>query len=277
MASRNWKLFDYRYGVVVSPSQMETWDSCRRKWWLQKVVRLPEPPFAGNPTGDAFHDLCERYLRGDDSPQFGESWDDEWRDRVDKVDRDLLARAFSRMVDDGVLVRRPGTEPEKAIQLEVLPGRQASLIGFADVLGPGRVEDHKTTKSPRWLSTDEDLGRDLAMLCYAKAALAEGVDEVVLRHNQAVLDPLVPEARSAETTVRRGLIEAHWKANVSARAKAMLELKLSRTPPSSWAQVPGPENPKKACHAYGKRCPYYSVCHEGLSPADYRARQEAAG
>lgn len=273
MGKRDWLAFDYRsYTVTTSVSAMEAFQTCERKWWLNKVHRLPEPPFQAGVLGDAFHALCELYLLGNDSPTSTE----EWRKELSTADVDLLSRAFSVMVQKKVLQRQVGLQAEKPFQIKATP--RSSVMGFIDAVGAGMVIDHKTSKSNRYFVTRAKLATDFAMLTYARAALEfePSLKSVTLRHNQVVLDSKCPDAAETSVEVPVEAVHAHWANNVVPIATRMVVLKGQKTPPSKWSEIPGTDSEHK-CHSYGRPCPYYDICHSGLSPDDYRARNSAEG
>jgi hypothetical protein len=254
---------------------MKLRDLCERKWYLQKVARLPEPPFSAGARGDALHTLCGAYLTGTDEPETTNV--DEWRTGLDMVDQDILGRAFREMVASGVLVREPNTVVEKAFQVPILDNRRVSLTGFADavVRAPNvlKIVDHKSSSGSRWFATEKDLAENPEMLAYAGAFLRDE-EVVVLRHNQITLDPLTPTAGVTEVTLTRDDVRRHWETVVVPTAKAMLARKLQKLDATEWAKIPGPAVPKKACHAYNRPCHFYDICYNDLPPDDYIARSQ---
>lgn len=273
MGKRNWKEFDYRYGVVTSTSAVELFKRCNRLWWMQKVLRLPEAPFSAGRRGDALHALCEVWLLGNDAPEAAR----DWREGLDDVDQDMLGRAFRQMVKDGTIERTPGIQVEKKIQVDVLDGRRVSMTGFVDAYVPagggGRlsVQDHKTSSSERWFTKETDLANDTAMLIYAYALLGDAVD-VELRHNQVVVDPLTPTSKITRVVVTREHVVNHWNRIVIPVATEMLRLKTAKIDENDWATVAGPADTRKSCYAYNRPCSMYDICHRGLSPSDARLR-----
>jgi hypothetical protein len=273
MAKRDWLAFDYKsYAVTTSVSAIEAFRTCQRKWWMKKVHRLPEPPFQAGVLGDAFHELCELYLLGNDDPAKTESW----RKDLSTSDIDILSRALRVMIDKQVLQRQPGLEVEKAFQIRVTP--KASIMGFCDAIGAGTVQDHKTSKTSKYFATPAKLAADFAMLTYAYVELQRdpSLKSVKLRHNQVTLDAKCPTAAITEVDVPADRIRKHWEIEVVPIATKMVVLKGQRAAADQWAKIQGTEG-EHQCHAYGRPCEYYDICHGNLSPSDYIARAKAEG
>jgi len=51
---------------LTSPSGLETFDLCPKKWFADKVLKIPEPPKDFLAFGTALHAVCERFLLADD-------------------------------------------------------------------------------------------------------------------------------------------------------------------------------------------------------------------
>src|SRR5690349_24175592 len=52
--------------LVLSPTQLETADLCLRKWWLERVRKLPVPSIKAQVFGTVLHGVIERFLGADD-------------------------------------------------------------------------------------------------------------------------------------------------------------------------------------------------------------------
>src|SRR6185369_11814492 len=51
--------------LTISASQIATWDDCHRKWWLQRVAKLPEVPRGYLIFGTVLHACLERWCSAD--------------------------------------------------------------------------------------------------------------------------------------------------------------------------------------------------------------------
>jgi len=283
MAKRDWRAFDYKsWAIVVSPSAAETADDCIRKWWLLKSIRLPQPLRAATEICDVFHECAERWLEADDTGRMPDGtpcdpFPEGWDDRLSFGQSAVVRAVHAAMIDEGVLRRTPGRQIEKSFQIEVLDGQQASMMGFADVWTPLGIEDHKTSKSKRWLETREGLKTNLQMMAYAAAwvddMLARGEElpaSIELRHNQGVVDPDDLYVRPTSTHVTISEIATFWNEKIVPLVRQMLYWKKSETPANSWSKVPGPKK-KGICRKYGG-CPFEDVCGRIESIDDYKKR-----
>ena len=48
----------------LSPSQIDSYTMCPRKWWYKSFVKLPEPPTKATTLGDVGHSVIGRFLEG---------------------------------------------------------------------------------------------------------------------------------------------------------------------------------------------------------------------
>lgn len=182
--------------IVVSPSQLDTAESCLRKWWFERIIKLPTIQKDYLTFGTLFHSVVERWLAADrvgrvpspfngrpdcvwqDGPLkgqklgdpvdlFPEGWTElEERGRTYKINSQeaaLIKRLVTESIEDGVIQRYEGREMERAVQLPVIEG--AELWGFIDVEVPEGIHDHKTygPGGKRYLKRDgpKDDGRPI--------------------------------------------------------------------------------------------------------------------
>lgn len=283
--SRNWKEFDYEsWKMVVSPTQVETANDCMRKWWFQKVQRIPEQARDFTQLGEVFHQVCERWLLADDTGRdaTGEPVDlfpDDWGTTITNSQQAIVRRVFQCMVDEGVLRRTPGREIEKSFQIPVLEDDKVSMIGFVDVWTPQGIEDHKTSKSRRWLMSRQGMSKSIQMMSYAtawvleqQARLAEADQSPVveLRHNQGIVDPSDLYVRPTQIDVSVKTISDFWKETIIPLVREMLHWKEAGLTAVSWDKVAGPKL-KGACTKYGG-CPFTGICTRTESVDDYVTR-----
>lgn len=127
----DWREKRNRRQLMVSPTQIETYELCRRKWWFGKVRRLPVPSSTSQVFGTVLHSVCERYLKADD----------QGRDRVTGLPVDLYPPGWH------IAVGRDGEESgDGEITLEE-QGQVKTLIDSAIQSGvlervPDRVIEH---------------------------------------------------------------------------------------------------------------------------------------
>lgn len=282
--SREWgDTFNWKMPIVVSASQLETAKDCPRKWWFQKIKKLPVPQRRATVLGEVFHELCERWLLADDQgrdPQgnpiqvFVEGWDSE----LTPAEAKTAKRLFEAVVEEGILRRSPGRQVEKAFQVDVVPG-QSSIVGFVDLWTPFGVEDHKTSKSTRYLQSAKSLPDNMQMMVYAAAwlrdqwAQGKGPEKVELRHNQAITDPQASEVRSASVEIPAPEVADFWDLTIEPLVDKMLNLKKAKHDVKHWPKIPGPTK-KDVCRKYGG-CPFQGVCSRTESIEAHTSRVNA--
>lgn len=287
------KDFDYRaFKHTASASQFDTFLTCPRKWWFQKVARMPEKQQQAKfEFGDRLHEACERWLLGDNTGrgedgQPIELWPDGWDEGLEPAEAAILRQIVEKGIEQGVLRRTPGREIEKPIgqkkpnsrqhlPRQVVPG--VGVCGYRDVSAPGLVEDHKSVKRRSYMKSQRALKTDPQMLLYAAIDLIEGYehsktirDKVTLRHNQFCKDPDDPYVRACEVEVPASEVQDFWDEQLEPAARDMLRYKQSLKDPNKWSEVEGPRV-KGACRKYGG-CPFADICGNAETPAGYKAR-----
>lgn len=280
MAKRNWdEALFAKYEHVASPSQLVDYLDCPRKWWFRRCVRLPERQDQTKFVfGNCLHDLVQRWLQADDSGRGPdghavELYPSGWSEGLSPAEAALVRGLFEKGVTDGLLRRLPGRQIEKEYVREVVPG--VASIGALDLTSPEGVEDQKSTKSPRYISTQDDLASDPKMLSYAYEWL-DGNDAsgVKLRLNYFVKDPKAPATKAVETIVPAGKVMEFWQKTSVPAHQGMLDLKRAKIPELEWRKVTGPQQ-KDTCKKYGG-CPYAKICGGCQTPAGYTAEIKRA-
>lgn len=299
MAKRNWdkSLFE-RYEHVASPSQLVDYLDCPRKWWFRRCVRLPEKQDQLKFVfGNCLHDLVQRWLQADDSGRGPDGkpvvlYPEGWSEGLSPADAALVRKLFEKGVADGMLRRLPGRQVEKEYVREVVPG--VASIGALDITSPEGVEDQKSTKSPRYIATQQELASDPKMLSYAyewllgmwdyieesRPDVAAGLDldtavpSVKLRLNYFVKDPEAPATKSVEAIVPSAKVLEFWEKTAVPAHQGMLDLKRAKIPELEWRKVTGPQK-KDTCKKYDG-CPYAKICGGCQTPAGYAAEIKRA-
>lgn len=281
--TRNWLAFDYQsWQLVTSPSACESADDCMRQWWFKKVIRLKEPTKHFTQLGDVFHEVAERWLEADDNGRGVDGkpvdvYPDGWADRLSHGQEAVVKALFQAMVEKGVLRRTPGRQIERSFQIEVLPDRQASMMGFLDVWTPQGIEDHKTSKSRRYLQSRQGLLDNLQMMVYAAAWVDDMIerkqilpDHLELRHNQGVTDPEALFVQPTSVDVSPMKVAEFWETKIVPLVRQMLYWKKAGISPTAWKKVPGPKK-KGICRKYGG-CAFAGICGRTESVDDYKSR-----
>ena len=141
--------------VHWSPSQVDTFTLCNRKWWLNKIMGLEIPAHPSAVIGSAMHAELETYLEHGDPKVLGP-----------------IARAGLE------LLPKPGTV---IIEHDISPlGLTAGglpALGRIDCLDlrsdPPEVLDHKSIGDLKWAKTSDELAKNVQMNVYARATTVE--------------------------------------------------------------------------------------------------------
>lgn len=219
----------------ISPSQAKTAELCRRKWYLEKVEKIPQPQGRSTSLGTAVHSVAEAFLRGETYDETTEA-----------------ARVFASAIPIASVIRPRVIAIERSISI-VLPRSGIELQGRIDVVAgtPSRpaIIDWKTTSGPRYARTAEELATDVQLCAYA-AAVSAACHDVDVSHVYMQT---------------KGKPKA-WRVDAVATVSAQLEtldrldtlacdLVELRTQPREAA----PQN-LESCSAFGG-CPYRYICH----------------
>src|SRR5215831_13258658 len=299
--------------MVLSATQIETYNTCARKWWFKQVRKLPEPPRGNLTFGTVLHAVLERFLKAD---EFGNGADGQpvelfpagWEYATDRegrrdgaplplAEQDQVRRLVAEAISAGVLERLPGRRVEKQFSIPMFERRTAQdqeneegigagegnpsvrLMGFIDLSHAYRhedgtveasVQDHKTSKSVKYLKSANALTKNTQLLIYAKSLLeelkAEGIpapEKISLRHNGYAKDTHREVVRKTEAFVSPAEVEEHWE-TCKQTAKRMIGTRNAK----NWFDIPDPARPQEACNAYGV-CPYFDICSGKESPEHY--------
>lgn len=185
-----------------SPSQIKTFNRCQRAWWWEKIAKLPVPTKPAAQLGLGLHGELEQYLLGTRS--------------VGKLDPRLQPA-----VDFGYLPA-PGTLPagrvEARFQLPSSLSPSVTLRGVIDLLEPGRVTDHKTTSSFKYMKSEDELVHDSQCIIYSYHAVTERLtlpDGSVNFRHLYYLTRGGPEVREVEVNMTPPMLKEGWKEIVS--------------------------------------------------------------
>jgi hypothetical protein len=273
--------------MKISASQDETFTRCKRNWWFAYPQRLPSIPKGDLDFGSVIHNVCERFLLADDTGRdkdgnpvelFPDGWDSiedkKGKRSISPAQSDLIRKLVAKAIEEGVLERRPGRTVEQWFSRDLIPG--VKMVGKIDMLLPGEVQDHKSTKAMKWAKNEKKdspnyLGKSLQMLDYAHEALVAdpSLEVVRLRHNVFCKDPEQPIVRKVDVSVTKAQVMSNWQRLMKA-AWEMQVLTKQNLKEDQWSDVPGPSEPD-ACEAYGG-CPYVRICGGVDTPDQYRKR-----
>lgn len=250
--------------TYTSASQLETTQLCARKWWLNNVAKLPKIERADSLVfGEALHGCAERYLLGE------EPFNDGWSDGLTPQDAVLIRLLISKAIEAGYLERRPGGVTEEEFKIRI--DEETTLIGYKDYSTKDRVEDHKTSKSARYLKSAKSLKENIQMMIYAKdlldKAVARGelIGAITLCHNQYLRDYDDPAVRRVEVEVFPEEINTFWRETILPLIQKQKELARIENP----FEIPEP--PPSACRAFGG-CERLAICSGQETVEEHRKR-----
>lgn len=226
----------------ASVSQVDTYEMCERKWYLNKVLKIPVPQTSDTELGTQKHSEAEDYYVNGTLPT---------SNCVKKAIRLMPPRDPSHMI-------------EQEFRIPTYFGGPVWL-GYIDFIDRRKfpkevtVTDWKTTGSLRWAKTPAELKRNFQLLSYGKAVsdLLGTIDVIKGTHcymqipkgkyknpEDAMLVPAV--------VLEKEMIAERWEKSLIS-VKAMVTLAASE---------PKLENVKPnwgACKEFGG-CPYKSNC-----------------
>jgi hypothetical protein len=137
----------------LSPSQIETYVSCRRKWAWRYIVGLQTPSNKSAELGTEVHEQLEVYLAGG------------------QID---FSRDSGYIAQAGIHLLPTPPIAKKHIESEfTFTYRGIEFGGRRDLSLPGQVWDHKSTGAMKWAKTREDLETDIQANVYAWSAFEE--------------------------------------------------------------------------------------------------------
>ena len=217
--------------VHWSPSQVDTFTLCNRKWWFNKIMGLDIPAHPSAVIGSAMHAELETYLEHGDPKVLGP-----------------IARAGLEFLP------KPGTV---IIEHDIAPlGLTAGglpALGRIDCLDlrsePPEVIDHKSIGNLDYAKTSDELAKNVQMVVYAKATTVELERMGVPTPEQIKVSHIAYQtkgrniARKTSALVTQEQIAKAW-GHIDATVRAMRETSLTLSPDRVTPT-------KSACDAYG--------------------------
>ncbi len=219
--------------VAVSASQIETYDTCKRKWFLNKIVGLPTPQHASAALGEAVHKGQEKFLEDDavtDVHPLARGSLPLLRELRGKV---LVEHGFERVL-------RRGTK----------------FVGRIDVLDfkchkNPRIIDWKTTSNMAYAKTSEELRASTQMMAYAHEALLLDINATVVTVAHAVIPTRAGQFRYTDADLTAKEIRDGW-VHIQDKVDMMITTSKEENPNDV-------EPTLSACKAFGG-CPFADRC-----------------
>lgn len=218
--------------IKVSPSQIETFSQCQRKWALDKIDRIPRPQNEAAAKGERVHKICEDWLR-DGIPV------------PDTEDGKTFMPAVRHLPPPGVV------DVESAFKFQV---GNVIYNGRRDGAWSDIIFDLKTTSSFAWAKSEDDLLEDTQAIIYAEKEFRENPD---LRDVELfwlyVLTGEKKQSRPVKVRVAREHVAQEF-ARIETIVEEMVQIRLSGK--TGLDLPPTPSH----CSAYGG-CAYKNVCN----------------
>lgn len=272
----------YKKSITLSASQIDTFQTCPRKWWLDKVAKCPQPSDRKLLLGEVGHSVGENHLLS--KPLYPEGWTSptnrftgqKSEHHITSTEQALVKALITKAIDEGVLIRHPDQVIEKEFRLRKVAQVEdvsVSIIGFIDHFYGNHIDDHKFTGAPRYYGASK-LSSAIAMNLYAYAMYEEGLiaePSAWLRYNLFVKDLRDPVVKKVEVEKSKEDIYKYYEEEIVPSFKPMA---LAQKNCTSWEQVDSAMargEAKKACEKYGG-CPYLDICMGKVGVDDYKAR-----
>lgn len=268
--------------LKISASAIETadpkHDGCFRKWYFQHVKRLPQLPQGSTTFGTVLHAVCERYLLADANGNLKgkpvDLYPKGWEQPLDRngkkeanpislEEQALIKSLIEKAIAEGILMRVPGREIEKEFDgWEITEDVIAK--GFIDLLEPGAIRDHKTTKDMKWAKSinpeaSEYLGDNIQMMFYSYWYYTQGGyakdKPLTLSHQYYCKNPSKPHVEKREVTTTWERVDRFMRERIA----PVIEMMLVYRDVEKFSDIPLPECPESACKKYGG-CPFARIC-----------------
>lgn len=240
--------------ALVSPSQVETWDQCNRKWVFAYIFGLKTPPAPGQADGTELHTECEHT-----SNSGGEVRDTKWKAIVQKA------------LAEGLILIGDNIKNEQWVEIPTYPDGPTmrgkydavdfNLRPRVDGTVARLVNDYKSTKDFRWIKTPAELRGNTQLTTYGLAVLRAHPEDthVALRHTYLRTTGAAAVTK-VEATMPREHVIKRWQGTTLRHIKAMQQ--LVHDLPRTEGAITSVEPTLTHCSAF-RGCPYRSMCGLG--------------
>jgi hypothetical protein len=228
-----------------SPSQLETWLDCERKWGWRYIDGIKGESTPAAEWGTKAHEMLEKYLRDGTPLDFA-------------TDHDMASRVATALE----FLPDPGTALPEIVYAGEINGIRWSLrMDYLQTIGQSVwLGDHKTTGDIRYAKTEEQLRTDIQANVYAAVIFHYWPDITQFSAQWEYI-----QRRGTKKTVPRSLVM--YRPEVEQRFSEIEEIvrtiETKRQGVTTATQLPA--NPA-SCSKYGG-CPYQHLCN--LSPEEH--------
>jgi hypothetical protein len=284
---------------AISASQMKTAEYSPRKWFFEKLLKLPYRRKGHFGFGTTLSECLERYLLADHNAPLDVAFPDayqpmsfgrpekgvglmrwDWRLEKPKTEGPLIRQLVAEAVEKGFVRRTADAWVE--FELPHVPfGGFAELWGYGDLAYPddNTILDHKSTKSRKWIMSRPKMKRDIQLILYAAYLLEtkreKGCEpeKITVGHIAYIKDGGLPYGERVElktVTVTPAEIDARME-EIHSLAEDM----------HLWSEFDACEFQRVPCG--GKNCmnkfggcPYVTICGGEETPEEYQNRFDKA-
>lgn len=233
---------------ILSATEIESFETCRRKWSYRYLDGLENPQSKSAELGSAVHSFLEKYLKNE--PIDHQSKEGQI---ASAGFRYLPTKLSTKNVERSILFTKNGLFFRGIIDFSEDLGEKTWLIG-----------DHKTTSDLNRALTTDELKNNIQANIYAQWAFTEkDAEEVQLRWVYYKTQS-APKAISVEAKISRQEAESNFD-RIAATANEILSIVHNQQPTSTQ-----PKN-TSACFKYG-RCPFFARC-KGTRVENYFSKQ----
>lgn len=232
----------------VSASQITGFKLCNRRWWFEKVAKVPVPSTPALELGGDIHRQIEEWYESRTTPTHASA-------------ALLVASGLIPEPGPGILIEHP-RDYGLAIYSANVPIRgRIDLFNKTKLESEGRIEvwDWKSKADFRYAKTPDELGRDVQMMIYAKYAFAwHKPQDVVFVHGNIKTGKGTGYKIVRAEPVTFDVVEEYGRHVVEPIVR---EMKVCATAPS-FEEAPPNFN---SCYAFNKPCPFLEKCTVGQS------------
>ena len=228
----------------VSASQISAFRECPRKWYFDKIVKLPRTSTSATELGSRVHAVLEAYLRGEV----------ESIDTSDEVGQ-IAASGLEYLPSIATSVLEVELSLEDDMPLDDAP---VPVKGFVDLIDVqrGEIIDHKTSSNKRYTKTQKELRENVQLMMYAAAYFRRFPQESHVTLTHIYYGTRTRWSKKVSVKVSREHVETQWTA-IKETITQMIE--VSRADHAGDAPTC-----YDACDNYGG-CPYRGQCFRAPS------------
>lgn len=231
----------------VSPSQIESFSLCRRKWWFRSIAGIEEPEKPSAALGTAIHAALEDYVENGTMPDTSTP-----AGRAAEPGLVFLTPRMAHPTEGWALKERAiDPEDEDTLRLSGVPLKmRIDLVDPSQ--SPIEIIDHKSTSDLKWAKSEDELPYNVQMVIYAKWAMTQcQVPVVGVSHIVYVTAGRPYSKKTGPVHLDAAHVDSEWE---------KLGLVVDQMKDTATARLPSDVPPSHAaCGAFGG-CYFRSRC-----------------